>query len=272
MGRRRPYVTNAARQEAYRARQRTPALASVPQVHLGPCTLYQGDTRARGLTGYDYCLTDPPYEAHVHAATQRTQAVRDGSRPYAPMTCAPLTAALRRFFRTRRCGGGLVFCPVEAVARSIEVFGTAYKRTAIWEKPNSAPQCTGDRPAMACEHLVCAWQRGGRSQWEAGGKRGVYVHLVPHGPERVHATQNPVALLADLLRDFTKPGDGSFDPFLGSGSTGLACLQEGRRFLGIEQDPATYALACARMAEALRQGQLCQAPGAPPRAASLFAS
>ena len=61
------------------------------------------------------------------------------------------------------------------------------------------------------------------------------------------------------------------DPFMGSGSTGLACLQEGLRFLGIEQDPATYALACGRIAEAGRQGQLFASHDRVPRQAALFA-
>ena len=73
---------------------------------------------------------------------------------------------------------------------------------------------------------------------------------------RVHPTQKPVALLASFVRDFTQPGDLVLDPFMGSGTTGVACLQEGRRFVGIEQDRATFETACRRLDAAARQGQL----------------
>ena len=73
---------------------------------------------------------------------------------------------------------------------------------------------------------------------------------------RVHATQKPLALLQALVRDFTQPGDLVLDPFMGSGTTGVACLAEHRRFVGIERDPATFAQACDRLVQAARQGSL----------------
>lgn len=62
-----------------------------------------------------------------------------------------------------------------------------------------------------------------------------------------HPTQKPVELMAYLIRTYTNPGDVVLDFTMGSGTTGIAALQEGRRFIGIERDPAYYALACSRI-------------------------
>lgn len=57
---------------------------------------------------------------------------------------------------------------------------------------------------------------------------------------RVHTTQKPLELMLELVELFTDPGDLVLDPFCGSGTTGVACVRLGRRFIGIEKD-ATYA-------------------------------
>lgn len=62
-----------------------------------------------------------------------------------------------------------------------------------------------------------------------------------------HPTQKPVALLVDLLETYTRPGDLVVDLTMGSGSTGVACLRTGRRFVGVERDPGFHASALERM-------------------------
>jgi site-specific DNA-methyltransferase (adenine-specific) len=71
------------------------------------------------------------------------------------------------------------------------------------------------------------------------------------GEGNVHPTVKPVALMAYLCRMVTPPGGLVLDPFMGSGSTGLAALAEGFEFLGIERDPAYLAIAEQRIARAL---------------------
>ena len=66
----------------------------------------------------------------------------------------------------------------------------------------------------------------------------------------VHPTQKPVDILAYLVRTYTNPGETVLDFCFGSGTTGVACIQENRRFIGIEQDPAYYAIAERRIAAA----------------------
>jgi len=63
----------------------------------------------------------------------------------------------------------------------------------------------------------------------------------------VHPTQKPVALLEYLIRTYTNEGDTVLDNTMGSGSTGVACMSTGRRFIGIERDPAYFEIARARI-------------------------
>jgi site-specific DNA-methyltransferase (adenine-specific) len=66
----------------------------------------------------------------------------------------------------------------------------------------------------------------------------------------VHPTQKPVALLEYLICTYTNEGDTVLDNTMGSGSTGVACANTGRRFVGIEKDPAYFDLACERIEHA----------------------
>lgn len=72
----------------------------------------------------------------------------------------------------------------------------------------------------------------------------------PSGAERkesTHLTMKPVALIEHLVRIFTNSGAVVCDPFLGSGSTGIACINAGRKFIGIELDKTYYEEAKARI-------------------------
>lgn len=65
-----------------------------------------------------------------------------------------------------------------------------------------------------------------------------------------HPTQKPVPLLAWLICTYTNKDDIVLDPFMGSGSTGVACVQEGRNFIGIEQEHRYFEIAQRRIEEA----------------------
>jgi site-specific DNA-methyltransferase (adenine-specific) len=67
---------------------------------------------------------------------------------------------------------------------------------------------------------------------------------------RVHPTQKPVALMEYLIRTYSNQGDLVHDSTMGSGTTGVACVNTGRRFVGIERDPDYFAIAERRIAEA----------------------
>jgi len=62
-----------------------------------------------------------------------------------------------------------------------------------------------------------------------------------------HPAEKPVALMDFLVRNSTAPGDLVMDLFMGSGTTGIAALASGRRFIGVEQDPGFFDIACNRI-------------------------
>lgn len=70
------------------------------------------------------------------------------------------------------------------------------------------------------------------------------------GDGRFHPTQKPVALMEYLIRTYTNEGDLVLDNCMGSGTTGVACVNTGRRFIGIEQDPPYFLIAAGRIAGA----------------------
>ena len=73
---------------------------------------------------------------------------------------------------------------------------------------------------------------------------------------RRHPNEKPESLLVKLVRLTTQPGETVLDPYMGSGTTGIACIRTGRRFVGIEIDPAHFATARKRLENELRQGLL----------------
>jgi len=72
----------------------------------------------------------------------------------------------------------------------------------------------------------------------------------------LHPTQKPVALLEYLIRTYTNEGDTVLDSCMGSGSTGAACINTGRKFIGIEKDADYFEVSCQRVKDEQRQGRL----------------
>ena len=94
--------------------------------------------------------------------------------------------------------------------------------------------------------------------WNGGGKHGVYIVPVSQArDDRSHPTEKPIELMEKLIRDFTDPGDLILDPFAGSGTTGVATIRLGRRFIGWERDPKYHAIAVKRLTAAREQLELC---------------
>jgi site-specific DNA-methyltransferase (adenine-specific) len=81
------------------------------------------------------------------------------------------------------------------------------------------------------------------------------IHRHNHN-DKFHPTQKPVSLMKWCLELTTNEGDLVLDCFAGSGTTGVACVQTGRRFIGVEIDPDYYAIAKRRIQEALMQPRL----------------
>lgn len=223
----------------------------------------------------DVAIVDPPYSAAVHRSvrTLGKQGKADGNGRMSPCASrrnvdlgfAHLTPALRnamavQFARTVRRWVA-VFSDVESChlwRSSLERAGLGYVRTAEWVRIGAAPQFSGDRPSSGFEAITIA-HRPGRKRWNGGGKAGTYVHPIVanrNGQQgsRVHETQKPIGLMLDLVDDFSEPGEQILDCCMGSGTTGVAALQRGRRFIGIEKRAHDVATARERL-EAAAAGQ-----------------
>jgi site-specific DNA-methyltransferase (adenine-specific) len=166
-------------------------------------------------------------------------------------------------------GWVLLFCTPEGVAPwrdAIEAAGARYKRACVWVKPDSAPQFNGQGPAMGAEMFVAAWCGAGLSRWNGGGGRNVFTHLCqPRDRSGLHPTEKPISLMVELVDLFTAPGALICDPFMGSGTTGVACARRGRRFIGIEVRPDYFDAACRRIEAEARAPQLFVPAPARPR-------
>ncbi len=232
---------------------------------IGNATVYLGDCRdvLPTLNTVGHVLTDPPYEDDAHKAQRRTQkAIRDGVDD--DLGFAAITATLRRYAAEQAArlstGWALFFCQTDAAylwRQAIEMSGAKYKGVAQWVKPDSSPQFTGDKPAINFETMALAWCGSGRSFWNAGGKRGTYI-CNTNGQHRDgrHKTEKPVGLIRELLNDFTNPGETILDPFMGSGSVGVACIGSERNYIGIERDPEYFTWAVERLEKANGTGSL----------------
>jgi site-specific DNA-methyltransferase (adenine-specific) len=213
-----------------------------------------------------HVIMDPPYSKHVHSRSMRGAAMPDAdmfscrARRKRELGFEHLDPALGRFvaFHAARLAErwSMAFTDTESAHLWRAWFTRArldYLRTLVWHKLGGAPQFTGDRPAAATEDIVLVHPRG-RKRWNGGGKQGFYAvpieldRLGRGKVDRFHTTQKPLELMLALIADFTDPGDIVLDPFMGSGTTGVACLRLGRRFLGIERDLAIAEKARDRLA------------------------
>lgn len=231
--------------------------------------MYLGDCRdVLPTIGRVGCvLTDPPYEAEAHTKGRRLLGKQAGGArtvEYGALDFANITEEVRNQ-SSQLCanicdGWMLTFCQAEAVAawrKAHECAGANYKRAMVWIKPDGAPQFTGDRPGQGYESIVASWCGSGRSRWNGGGRHGIFTHAGRDSNHpKQHMTQKPIALMVELTQLFTSAGTVILDPFMGSGTTGVAALQLGRKFIGIECEERYFEIACSRLEQADAQGQL----------------
>jgi site-specific DNA-methyltransferase (adenine-specific) len=216
-----------------------------------------------GFARANHVFCDPPYEKEAHKVGRRTnRSINAGDN--ADLDFVAIDEETRNFL-ARECvrlseGWTLFFCQAESVGiwrDAIEAAGGKYKRPLIWVKPDSSPQFNGQMPAIGYESMPLAWCGRGHPKWNGGGRRGVFTHLT-NGASRhgVHPTEKPVTLMRELVMLFSNAGDEILDPCMGSGTTGVAAAALARRFTGIELDPKYFDIACKRISEALKQGDM----------------
>lgn len=224
-------------------------------------------------------ITDPPFSEDTHAPALIRKR-RDGGKArdvisFAAATDTLILDASAEIVRlTKRWI--IVFGDEGSLPKwraALESNGAEWIRLGIWVKSDAAPQMTGDRPGQGHElfAVLHAPRAAGRTRWNGGGRHARYTGPAQEsGVTRVHPTQKPLWLMSAIVRDFTDPGELVCDPFAGSGSTGVAAVQEGRRFVGWELDAAHCASARARLAAAREQPELFGGAPAAPKQLSMI--
>lgn len=214
-------------------------------------TLHAGDCIAglRELAddSIDVTITDPPYEAEAHTlqrrqkgkstrpgANQAFRAVKKSALNFAAITADQRNQVAAQIARVTR-HRAVVFCQAEAIGAWRDAFnqaGMPYRRSMPWVKPDAMPSLHGRWPGQGYEAIVLA-MHSTASACPIGGKSKTYTSVRARG-EAPHPTTKPISLMLELVDDFSEPGDLVLDAFAGSGTTGVACRQLGRRFVGWE--------------------------------------
>lgn len=139
----------------------------------------------------------------------------------------------------------------------IQAGGWVWRGVVPWVKANARP--TARRFRAGAEFVVWG-TAGGRDLTPAPdsvyGPGVLYGDPPPTTAGRLHATEKPVEVLRDIIGVAAEPGALVLDPFVGSGTTGVAALQLGRRFIGCELSPEFWRIAVDRLAKAAAGRQL----------------
>lgn len=129
-----------------------------------------------------------------------------------------------------------------ATTDALQAGGFVWRGVVPWHKPTARPQA--GRFTSSCEYVV--WGSAGPmpTDYSAAVLPGFYRYHAPR--DREHITQKPLELIRDLVK-IVPTGGVVLDPFMGSGTTGVAALIEGRRFIGAEQSAHFFDVAKRRI-------------------------
>jgi DNA modification methylase len=225
---------------------------------IGLATVYLGDCvevmpqAIQAMTG-DACITDPPYGINTKS---------DGMGKLSPWgdlcNSAFWYAEWIKVARSRLKPSGCLWTCLNW--RSVVTFQKAscdvrwpIESLMVWDK--GLLGCGGQRGLRPSYEMVALFAGEDFSIDDralADVQRFKWRTTKPTG----HPAEKPVDLMAFLIENSTKRNGLVFDPFLGSGTTGVAAVQSGRQFIGIEQDPEWFEFACRRIEDAQRQTEM----------------
>lgn len=119
-----------------------------------------------------------------------------------------------------------------------------------WIKSNPMPRNRDRRYVTSVENAVTIVKKG--EKWTFNRQRstyenGLFKYPIVSPKKRTHPTQKPIKLMEDLIKIHTNEGDTVLDPFMGSGSTGVACVNTGRNFIGMELEDKYFKIAEQRI-------------------------
>lgn len=134
----------------------------------------------------------------------------------------------------------------------LERNGVDYKDVVYWLKSNPMPRNRDRRYVNPIEPAVVGVKRG--AKWVFNRQRdtyenGIFKYPIVSAKDRIHTTQKPVEMFKDLIRIHSKEGDIVFDPFMGSATTAIACLETGRKYFGCEIDDNYYNMSNQRISD-----------------------
>lgn len=204
----------------------------------------------------DAIITDPPYNiSKPNNFSTMTSAKRQGVDFGDWDKDFDLFSWLKIADSLLKDGGNIVifssFLHVGEIAKFLESLGYSIKDLIRWIKPNPMPRNMSSR--FVSDYEFAIWCVKGKKKWTFNNSSGSYLRPEircpsPSGKERFgHPTQKPVRLMETLVKVLTNPEDVVLDPFMGSGSTGVACARQNRHFIGIELDEKYYDVAYKRI-------------------------
>jgi DNA modification methylase len=215
---------------------------------IGRATLYLGDCREilPTMPKVDAVVTDPPYGG----VNRESGGLRNLDKGVADIQDFNVRELANLFADLGLsvyiwCGWGqLSDFQATLVERGMST------RVAIWEKTNPSPM-NGEYIWLSSLELCVFGKSAGAPFLERCASP---VWRVPVERDQVHPTQKPVTLMMRQIAASAPENGTVCDPFMGSGTTGVAAMSLGRNFIGIEREPKYFDIACKRIEDAQRQG------------------
>jgi DNA modification methylase len=214
---------------------------------IGDATLYLGDCRdvLPGLSGVDAVVTDPPFGiefASNHVATTTTAEWMRST-----IACDEDTSARDDVLAWHEHAAYAVFASQRAKPPFL------WKHMLVWDKGPASGMGDLSFPWKASFELIYVGGSGWRGFRDEGVIKGCWM-VSRASMGRVHPNEKPAELLRHIVDK--APGETILDPFMGSGTTGVASARLGRSFIGIEIEPRYFDIACRRIEQAQRQRDL----------------
>ena len=233
------------------------------ELHLGDCLEVM---RSMPDKSVDAVITDPPYNISkdnnfhtMNSAKRQGVDFGDWDKEF------DLFSWIEPYTKLLDANGSIIiFCSfryISHIVDELERCNMVVKDVIKWIKTNPMPRNTNRRYVQDTEFAV--WAVNSKAKWVFNKKnntpylRAQFETPTVSGKERTsHPTQKSLRLMEEIISIHTNPDDIIIDPFMGSGTTGVACVQTGRNFIGIEIDPTYFAIAERRIAEAQKQPRL----------------
>lgn len=188
----------------------------------------------------DMVCTDIPYGE----VSQKSSGLRLLDRGNADTCSIDLTEMVANLVRICK-GSFYIFCGTTQISELVTLFKShgLTTRVGAWEKSNPSPM-NGTRLWVSGLEF-CVFARKPNSVFNEHCQKALWH--APSGRSKIHPTEKPVKLIERLILASSVEGDTVLDNTMGSGTTGVACTNTGRKFIGIEMDPTYYGIACGRI-------------------------